>query len=86
MMNILAGRGFRILREGRVTYKNPVTNLKHDALLLGQLLPSRGKIDRHKNVYSHWAIWDSDAQVVRDPYHYRKPLWLTNFYELGMKN
>ena len=82
MLKILEEQGFRVLTKGRITQKSPVTNLARPSLLWAQQLPSQGRIVRFKNVQNHWAIWDADAGVVRDPYRYRKPLWLTKFFEL----
>ena len=84
MINILAHQGLDVVRRGRLSQSRPVTQLRQKALLWGQLLPSRGAIT-HSNKFGHWCIWDSEAKVVRDPYHYnyKKPLWLTSFYEIG---
>ena len=83
MIEILKSKGFHIVRRGRITLDKPATQLKRNALLWGHLLPSRGTIDREKNVYNHWALWDFEAQAIRDPYRYKKPMRLTKFFEVA---
>jgi hypothetical protein len=83
MLHILERQGFRIVSRGRITLAKPVTSLKRDALLWGHLLPSRATIDRDVNVCNHWALWDYDAQAIRDPYRYKKPMRLTKFFEVA---
>ena len=88
ILELIKAQGLRIVRKGRITKKLPVTDLALHALLWCQQLPSKGTIVRARNVHArnvnvhdHWAVWDADAAVVRDPYRYKKPLWLTNFFE-----
>lgn len=85
MLDALGKCHFRVVRRGRLSQSNSVGKLTNHALLHCKLLPSRGSIDPNTNTYSHWAVWDADARVVRDPYEYKKPIWLTSYIELERK-
>jgi hypothetical protein len=78
----IIGNSLALLGKGRITQSKPVTSLPSNALLLGHLLPSRGKIDRSDdgNVYKHWLVWDATVRAVGDPYKFRKPIWLTHYW------
>ena len=52
-----------------------LTELKNDALLKCQML------DGDKS-YTHWAVWDSEGQTIRDPYGYWYPLLITHLVEI----
>ena len=82
MLALLEHRGARILDRGRLSAATPVTSLTHNALLWGSQLPSRGTIVHHENTWNHWLVWDARNACVRDPYRYRKPVWLTKYYLL----
>jgi hypothetical protein len=32
--------------------------------------------------YTHWAVWDSEGQTIRDPYGYWYPLLVTHLVEI----
>ena len=51
-------------------------DLENDALLKCQLLHD-GKAQ------THWAVWDSVGQTIRDPYGYAYPLKVTHFVEIA---
>jgi hypothetical protein len=85
MLEILHEVGLKVIQRGRLSANSPVTDLTHNALLWGAQLPSRGKIVRDENTWNHWLVWDARARVVRDPYRYRKPVWLTKYLAVEIR-
>jgi hypothetical protein len=82
LLQALENHGLRLIRRGRLSQSFPVARLSKDALLYCKMLPTRGLIDPETNSHSHCVVWDAHQQVVRDPYRYKKPLWLTTYFEL----
>ena len=82
MIAALSMYGIRQIQKGRLSQSKTVDDLKNNALLHCKLLPTRGLIDPKVNTFSHWVVWDAEQEVVRDPYRYKKPIWLTSFIEL----
>ncbi|HEX8300434.1 hypothetical protein [Sphingomonas sp.] len=78
LISALRGYGLEVGASGRLK-AGAVVNLRDNALLYGKILPTRGMIDPTQNTYGHWLVWDAEQKVVRDPYKYKKPVWLTSF-------
>jgi hypothetical protein len=67
--------GSPLTAECKARAETDLTELEHDALLKCQML------DGEKS-YTHWAVWDSEGQTIRDPYGYWYPLLVTHLVEI----